>query len=100
MSDWPKNPFPAGKGRGGNPAGRPSGSVNKLPREVREIFLEAANRLDAADALVRLYDEDPAFRVTFWKDIMTLLLPKKNEVVVETGPRQKVIEHFLVNPSG
>jgi len=102
MSDWPKNPFPAGKGRGGNPSGRPVGSQNKLPLEVREIFLRAANRVGAEDELVRLYEEDPEFRITFWKEIMPRLLPKQIDatVGVDAKPPRRQVELYLVSPSG
>src|SRR3954462_893857 len=83
-----------------NPTGRPRGSQNKSMRVMQDIILGAANEVGGIQELVRWYRESPANRLCFWKEIAPRVLPKVIDAAVDTGPRTKIIENYLVGADG
>ena len=87
-----------------NPGGRPPGTPNRVQAEVKAIIAGAANLAGGAEALVAWAYERPENTVVFWRDIVCKVLPKIVDTTVDatvnTEPRPKTIEHFLVSPNG
>ena len=84
----PAKPF--AKGVSPNPAGRPKGSRNKVPRAMREIILGAVNKMGDSQALADWYRASPKNRTKFWRDIAPMVLPK----VIEGSERKPVVNRI------
>src|SRR4051794_28604716 len=75
-----------------NPGGRPKGSPNKATRTMQEVILKATDLIGGAEELARLYREDKAFRIVFWRDIAPKVLPKIIDTSANTASHLRTIE--------
>lgn len=55
--------------------GRPKGTPNKVSKAVKDVIIEAAERLGGMNRLVEWAQEDPANEKMFWGTIYPKLIP-------------------------
>src|SRR3954471_11513114 len=89
-------------GMSGNLSGRPAGAANKLPTQAKEIVLTAVDILGGANRLAEWARESPDNERALWLEVLPRLLPKQIDttVDVDTGPRTKEVQLYLVSPTG
>jgi len=86
----------------GNLSGRPAGAGNKLPTQAKEILLQAVDIMGGANRLAEWARASPENERDLWLVVFPRLLPKQinTTVDVDTGPRTKAVELYLVSPTG